>query len=75
MRGPKVLGGRGAEVMRAQGLAILGLRLPPGGTVRRVCAYGKKTTSQMSIQRLARIVSLHVMRSRALLVFVLFHEF
>ena len=29
--------------MRGQGLAILGLRLAAGGTVRRVCAYGKKT--------------------------------
>ena len=49
-------------------------------SARRYCAEGlciwkKKTTSQMSIQRLAHIVSLHVMRSRALLVFVLFHEF
>ena len=61
--------------MRGQGLAILGLRLAAGGTARRVCAYGKKNTWQMSIQRLAHIVSLHVMRSRALLVFVLFHEF
>ena len=58
LRGPKVFGGRGAEVMRGQGLAILGLRLAAGGTVRRVCAYGKKNTWQMSIQRLAHMFRL-----------------
>ena len=58
--------------MRGQGLAILGLRLAAGGTVRRVCAYGKKTPRKCPYTAPCAYVPSHVMRSRALLVFVLY---
>ena len=51
--------------MRGQGLAILGLRLAAGGTVRRVCAYGKKKHLANVHTAPCAYVRSHVMRSRA----------